>query len=206
MPILFGLYQALYILANRPEFANAEFFWIPNLAIPSQTPVTYSGVNFQGTNWISGTISTQQWGLLIAYFSLPIVMLVSQILMQKMSQPVKSATAGKSQAESQTQMMNSMMMFMPLMFGYITLGLPAGLTLYWTTSNLLSMIQQYFVTGWGGLADWFPMLKPKPAVSAAAPAASAALEAPVATSSAITTTGGTPETAPKPEKRRRRRK
>jgi len=207
MPILFGLYQALYILARRPEFANADFFWIPNLAIPSQTPVTYSGVNFQGTNWISGTISTQQWGLMIAYFSLPIVMLVSQILMQKMSQPPKAASTGASQAQSQTQMMNSMMMFMPLMFGYITLGLPAGLTLYWTTSNLLSMIQQYFVAGWGGLVDWFPMLKRKSA-PATMPASTspAALEAPIASSA--TTTGGSSAsvTEPKPEKRRRRKK
>ena len=207
MPILFGLYQALYILASQPEFANAQFFWIPNLALPSQTPVVYEGVNFQGTNWIQGTISTQQWALLIAYFSLPIVMLVTQILMQKMSQPPKSrsATGTKSQGEMQTQMMSSMMMFMPLMFGYITLGLPSGLTLYWTTSNILSIIQQYFVMGWGGLVDWFPMLKPK---TAAAPASTtAALDAPIASSAAATTTSSsTPPTTQKPEKRRRRRK
>ena len=97
MPILFGLYQALYILASQPEFANAQFFWIPNLALPSQTPVVYEGVNFQGTNWIQGTISTQQWALLIAYFSLPIVMLVTQILMQKMSQPPKSKICDRDQ-------------------------------------------------------------------------------------------------------------
>ena len=207
MPILFGLYQALYILASQPEFANAQFFSIPNLALPSQTPVVYEGVNFQGTNWIQGTISTQQWALLIAYFSLPIVMLVTQILMQKMSQPPKSrsATGTKSQGEMQTQMMSSMMMFMPLMFGYITLGLPSGLTLYWTTSNILSIIQQYFVMGWGGLVDWFPMLKPK---TTAAPASTtAALDAPIASSAAATTTSSsTPPTTQKPEKRRRRRK
>ena len=206
MPILFGLYQALYILASQPEFANAQFFWIPNLALPSQTPVVYEGVNFQGTNWIQGTISTGQWALLIAYFSLPIVMLVTQILMQKMSQPPKSksATGAKSQSEMQTQMMGSMMMFMPLMFGYITLGLPSGLTLYWTTSNILSIIQQYFVAGWGGLVDWFPMLKPKTATPPAS--ATAALDAPIASSAAATSSSSTPPTTQKPEKRRRRRK
>jgi YidC/Oxa1 family membrane protein insertase len=164
MPILFGLYQALYILARQPEFANAQFFWIPNLALPSQTPVTYEGVNFQGTNWIQGTISTQQWALLIAYFSLPIVMLVTQILMQKMSQPPKSksATGAKSQSEMQTQMMGSMMMFMPLMFGYITLVVPSGLTLYWVTSNIIQIVQQGLTTGWTGL---WPLRTPAPAVA-----------------------------------------
>jgi hypothetical protein len=55
-------------------------------------------------------------------------------------------------------MMNQMMFFMPIMFGYITLGLPAGLTLYWTVSNILSMVQQYFVAGWGGLVDWLALI------------------------------------------------
>jgi hypothetical protein len=105
-------------------------------------------------------------------------------------------------------MMNSMMMFMPLMFGYITLGLPAGLTLYWTASNLLSMIQQYFVAGWGGLVDWFPMLKRKSApATVPAPSSPAALETQAAAPAATTTTGSSASaTAPKPEKRRRRRK
>ena len=57
--------------------------------------------------------------------------------------------------------MGQMMMFMPLFFGYITLGLPSGLVLYWSVSNLLSVIQQYFVTGWGGVADWIAIFRPK---------------------------------------------
>ena len=56
-------------------------------------------------------------------------------------------------------MMNQMMFFMPIMFAWITLGLPSGLTLYWIHSNILAVIQQYFVTGWGGLADWLPFLR-----------------------------------------------
>jgi len=49
-------------------------------------------------------------------------------------------------------------MMMPILFTYFTLTLPAGLSLYWVTSNVLQIIQQYFVTGWGGLK-----LKPAPA-------------------------------------------
>jgi membrane protein insertase Oxa1/YidC/SpoIIIJ len=43
------------------------------------------------------------------------------------------------------------MMFMPLMFGFFALQVPQGLALYWVTSNIFSLIQQYFVTGWGGV-------------------------------------------------------
>jgi membrane protein insertase Oxa1/YidC/SpoIIIJ len=40
--------------------------------------------------------------------------------------------------------MNSMMKIMPLMFGYFSLIVPSGLTLYWFTSNILALVQQYF--------------------------------------------------------------
>jgi len=38
------------------------------------------------------------------------------------------------------------MMFMPLVFTYMFIGFPAGLTLYWLTNNVLTIVQQYFVT------------------------------------------------------------
>ncbi len=150
MPVLFGLYQALYVLANPSvgELLGARFYWIPDLSFPSLQI---------GTSWIAASFNAQEWGKLIAYFSLPFLMLVTQLLLQKMAQPSKAA--GGSQQDPQTRMMTQMMFFMPIMFGWITLGLPSGLTLYWTVSNVLSMIQQYFVTGWGGLVDWFKFLQ-----------------------------------------------
>lgn len=35
---------------------------------------------------------------------------------------------------------------MTFMFGFFTLQVPAGLTLYWVTSNLLQMLQQWAIT------------------------------------------------------------
>ena len=37
-----------------------------------------------------------------------------------------------------------MMMFMPLVFGYMFYWFPSGLVLYYLTSNLVSMGQQWF--------------------------------------------------------------
>ena len=37
-----------------------------------------------------------------------------------------------------------MMMFMPLIFGFMFYNLPSGLVLYYLTSNLVSMGQQWF--------------------------------------------------------------
>jgi YidC/Oxa1 family membrane protein insertase len=166
LPILWALYQSLYVLAN-PSVAlgiqNAAFYWIPNISVPAlpapgTEPPTINGIPMAGTQWISAAFQQQEWGILFAYMSLPILMLVTQLLVQKMSQPSKASGATQ---DPQAKMMGQMMFFMPIMFAWITLGLPAGLTLYWTVSNLLAVVQQYFVTGWGGLADWFPFLHAK---------------------------------------------
>jgi YidC/Oxa1 family membrane protein insertase len=187
LPILWGLYQALYVLANPSvgKLNGAPFYWIPDLSFPSLTV---------GTKWISASFNAQEWDVLFAYFSLPVFMLITQLLLQKMSQPRKDPKGGR--ADAQTQMMGQMMYLMPVMFFWITLGLPSGLTLYWSVSNLLSIVQQYFVTGWGSLADWFPFLrKGQPAPVG------------VTTSAAMTTTAQpTPAEPEKPIKRRKRRK
>jgi YidC/Oxa1 family membrane protein insertase len=54
--------------------------------------------------------------------------------------------------DPQQQSMNRIMLWvMPLMFGLFSLSLPSGLSLYWVASNIISMILQYRVTGWGTL-------------------------------------------------------
>ena len=72
---------------------------------------------------------------------LPILLLVSQVYMQRMT------TASTPAADGQAGMMKQMSTMMTLMFGFFTLQVPAGLTLYWVTSNLLQMGQTYALSG-----------------------------------------------------------
>ena len=51
----------------------------------------------------------------------------------------------------QQQMSRMMTIMMPLMFAFFTLQFPSGLALYWVASNIIGIITQYFVTGWGSL-------------------------------------------------------
>lgn len=53
-------------------------------------------------------------------------------------------------AATQTQMLY-MFPVMTIIFGY---QFPSGLVLYWLVFSVVSMFQQYTVTGWGGLAPW----------------------------------------------------
>lgn len=50
-----------------------------------------------------------------------------------------------------SQQMQIMSFVMPFITFFIALNFPAGLALYWTTTSVFSMVQQYFVTGWGSL-------------------------------------------------------
>lgn len=154
MPILFGLYSALVVIG--PSLENANFFWIPDLGFPQYT---------QGMSWITEAFNAGDYGTLVAYLILPVLLMVSQFIMQKWMTP---AAAPVDSDNPTAGMMKQMSLMMTLMFGFFTLQVPAGLTLYWVTSNLLQMLQQWVVTDTRfGLA--------KPSTPATVTAGSAAL-------------------------------
>ena len=69
---------------------------------------------------------------------------VSMWMLAKMASP---PTIG-----SQQPLMNRVMLWaMPLLFGFFAFILPSGLSLYWVTANIIGIILQYRVTGWGTL-------------------------------------------------------
>ncbi len=77
------------------------------------------------------------------FYILPVLTMASQFVLQRMMTVPTD--------DPQQQMMNRTMMFMPLVFGFITFSLPSGVVLYWVASNVFSLVQQYFTTGWGSL-------------------------------------------------------
>lgn len=50
-------------------------------------------------------------------------------------------------------MQKQMVFMMPLMTGWIALGFPAGLGLYWVITTIFSIVQQWVVSGPGGLEN-----------------------------------------------------
>lgn len=68
------------------------------------------------------------------YYILPIIMAGSMYIQQKMSPPPADPTQAK------------VMMFMPLAFSVMFFFFPSGLVLYWIVNNVLSIVQQWWVT------------------------------------------------------------
>jgi hypothetical protein len=65
-------------------------------------------------------------------------------LQQKMS-TATSADPG------QAQQAKMMLWMMPMMFTFLALSFPSGLSLYWVVNSIVRILMQYRVTGWGGL-------------------------------------------------------
>ncbi len=68
------------------------------------------------------------------YYVLPILMGLSMLLQQKLSPAPPDPVQAK------------VMMVMPVVFTVLFLNFPAGLVLYWFVNNMLSILQQWFIT------------------------------------------------------------
>src|SRR5262245_23969059 len=132
MPIWIALYWSLSHLANENPEFARPFLWIANLGQPEFKPENFP-------------------------HQLPILAVLTGI-----TQWLTTKMAQQPSTDPQQQTMNQVMQFMPLMFIFFSLSLPAGLVLYWVTSNLYQAIQQYFITGWGQLRPATATAEPDP--------------------------------------------
>ncbi|PJC28165.1 hypothetical protein CO054_01625 [Candidatus Shapirobacteria bacterium CG_4_9_14_0_2_um_filter_39_11] len=89
-----------------------------------------------------------------------------QLISSKMMAPVVAAAKKEAQKTPEktddmaTAMQSQMTYMFPLMTILIGYSFPSGLILYWLIFSLFTAIQQYFVSGWGGLEPWIRKLKP----------------------------------------------
>jgi YidC/Oxa1 family membrane protein insertase len=103
------------------------------------------------------------------YYILGVLSVVFQLIVQLMATPRVQDPQQKAMTQS--------MLILPLMFGYLGFTFPAGAVLYWVVGSVLSMIQQYVISGWGSLANYLKFLPTTggllPPITPAAIAASA---------------------------------
>jgi len=118
IPVFFAFYKMLY---QAIELRHAPFFlWINDLSAPDRL--------FEFSFNIP--LMAPPYGIPV----LTIIMGASMFFQQKMSPPPGDPTQAK------------MMMFMPIFFTFIFINFPSGLVLYWLANNILSMVQQHYIT------------------------------------------------------------
>ncbi|MES2214476.1 MAG: membrane protein insertase YidC [Pseudomonadota bacterium] len=127
IPVFFSLYKVLYVTI---EMRHAPFFgWIKDLSAPDPTTVFN----------LFGLLSfTPPSFLMIGIW--PLLMAGTMYMQQRMSPEPADPVQAK------------VMRFMPLMFLFMFGNFPAGLLIYWTWNNILSMGQQYYINRLEGKA------------------------------------------------------
>lgn len=117
LPVFFGLYEALL---NAIELRHAPFVgWIKDLSAPDCLPVA----------WIPMLPFTQCHGIPVLVILMTITAFVQQWMAPRQPDPNQQ----------------KMMMYMPVVFSLIFVNMPAGLTLYYFSSNLLGVVQQFIL-------------------------------------------------------------
>lgn len=121
IPLFFALYKVLFVSI---EMRHAPFYgWIHDLAAPDPTSV----FNLFGLlPW-----SVPAFLLIGAW---PLLMGVTMFVQQKLNPPPTDPIQAK------------MMAILPIVFTGMMAQFPAGLVIYWTWSNLISIAQQWFIT------------------------------------------------------------
>lgn len=123
IPIFFSLYKVLFITI---EMYHAPFYgWIHDLSAPDPLGIlTVFGL----ISWdVPGALSIINIGIL------PIIMGLTMWLQQKLNPAPADATQAKIFA------------LLPFVFTFVLAGFAAGLVLYWSVNNILSIAQQWFI-------------------------------------------------------------
>lgn len=120
IPIFFSLYKVLYVTLDMRQ---APFYgWIHDLSAPDPTSIfnLFGLLPFE----VSSAFTIGIW---------PILMGATMVLQQKLSPTSSDPTQAK------------ILKWMPYVLTFVLASFPAGLVIYWTWSNSLSILQQWVI-------------------------------------------------------------
>jgi YidC/Oxa1 family membrane protein insertase len=150
LPIFLGVYQAvLHLTQSSPAgYAVGTIVQVLSnngVAVGNLNPSTIGEPQlFGGFLWLTNL------GVPDPLYILGVLSIIFQLIVQLMATPRVQDPQQKAMAQS--------MLILPLMFGYLGFTFPAGAVLYWVVGSVLSMIQQYVISGWGSLSNYLKFL------------------------------------------------
>ncbi|MDA8536778.1 membrane protein insertase YidC [Alphaproteobacteria bacterium] len=123
IPVFFALYKVLFVTI---EMRHAPFFgWIADLSAPDPTSIfNIFGLLPFSVDFLPPFLQLGAW---------PIMMGISMFLQMRLNPAPPDPIQAK------------IFQFMPLFFTFLLATFPAGLVIYWTWNNLLSMAQQWYI-------------------------------------------------------------
>lgn len=145
IPIFLGLYRSVTRLAAEGRI-DEPFLWIPTLQGPVSAENNYRGMEWLTENWVDG-VPSMGWEGTLPFLIMPVVLVLMQTATMQVLQPPEDPDQSEEEKE-QMAGTKKVLKFLPLMIGFFSLQVPAGLTIYWFTSNLFTVSQSLIIRGY----------------------------------------------------------
>eukprot|EP00804_Cyclotella_cryptica_P028735 CCRYP_008249-RA/>CCRYP_008249-RA protein AED:0.04 eAED:0.04 QI:150/1/1/1/1/1/3/461/432 len=145
IPIFLGLYRSVTRLAQEGRL-NEPFLWIPSLEGPVTAETNYRGTDWLTQGWVDG-VPPLGWETTLAFCVMPVLLVLGQSITMNVLQQPDDESASEEEKE-QMKTTKTVLKFLPLMIGFFSLQVPAGLTIYWFTSNLFTVSQSLIIRGY----------------------------------------------------------
>ena len=143
LPILIGLYRSISLLAKDGQLQE-PFLWIPSLEGPVSAANDYRGMEWLTEGWVDG-VPSLGWEATLAFLIMPVVLVLGQKLTMSVLTPEPDTSKMSDEEKEQQEKTAGILTFLPLLIGFFSLQVPAGLTIYWFTSNLYSLSQSLII-------------------------------------------------------------
>lgn len=142
LPLILGLYRGVRLLAIDGKL-DEPFLWIPSLEGPVTAETDYRGLDWltQGWTQVDGLWTPSLgWSTTLAFCVMPVVLVLGQKLtMEALQPPEDDSSSMDEQAKEQLETTKKVLKFLPLLIGFFSLQVPAGLTIYWFVSNFFTL-------------------------------------------------------------------
>jgi len=151
LPLILGLYRGIRLLA-LDGLLDEKFLWIPSLQGPVTAETDYRGMDWltQGWSQVDGLWTPQLgWETTLAFCVMPVVLVLGQRLTMEVLQPPEEDDGSMNEEQKeQLKTTKTVLKFLPLLIGFFSLQVPAGLTIYWFMSNVFTLSTALIVRGY----------------------------------------------------------
>ena len=160
LPLIWALYS---VLRNVPLYTTStlnKLLYSDSLKLTKPWDINFFGLPLsQNPSHLLSSVGP-------IVLLVPVLTGVFQFIQSKMLIPQVSQKAVVKKGEEKkddfaTAFQSQSLYIFPVMIGFFSYSFPIGLSLYWNTFTIFGIIQQYKISGLGGLKEWMDKLNGK---------------------------------------------
>lgn len=177
LPLIWGLYGVLQeVVKTDPKHVLSyvnHALYSPSMKLTHMWDTSFFGLPLGQTP--SHLLPSVGFGILLipvltGVFQLIQSKMMFQVTEEKLQAVEKDAAKTKNKAlikevkkedDFATAFQTQSLYIFPLMIAFFSWTLPVGLSLYWNTFTIFGILQQYQISGLGGLSSWIAKIRPQ---------------------------------------------